>query len=873
MNPQRSEITRVLLRRRGLLFLPPAGGAQQPEDTVLAFSLELAALGFLPSAKLTARLRTLPDTELRAFTQAARDALMDLMGSGVTHAPLFKDFPTRVPDDTRALWWKKVVAFYLQDASLPCLTCGAEGTCHVLTPCSHIVCDECFDGSMYSACPVCEQPVDRNHPFFKPQQTDRSSTPQESPTFKRIDLGEDVDAEARVLFEQLCARKQVLSPDDVAALKAVLDTYEMRLLPWVPGEVAVRENVAHIFGTLFRRLGIAVLPIAAAHLKTATDVLRFLASASEVDVSLAASNRTARVDTLVGNRRWHGAMREQIERYIALRDTNAAYRDFQPAVSIAQKRFRVLKLGRGSRRSLLAMLERFEPDLLTEDMLRHRSAWLGVGEMLHPHEYASRYPKTARAFQTLRRKAPSGAKAPVFHTWSGRLTAHLNAGDMDQALQMLTGRPGELGRRFDHVLRLVVHDPVRTAAVTDALVQVAPKLSNPVLLTLARHLPSRVRRAPVRVYFPKGGVTQAPSAKDERVVLSNDAIRPAVQAVETELLARFATKPPFHDAIIDARLADIIAPFNERTASPSAVSLPRGSIVPVRATKLARMFVHWCEPEKGGETTDVDLSVAFYDANWKYAGTCSYYALTFDVNGTRIATSAGDLRGAPFPDGASELVDLDRDAARAAHIRYAVMVVTSYSGMPFSKLERGFAGLMLRDDPSGTHFDARTVELKFALQGEKGVFAPLVFDLEKNCLHWVDAYSRNEFETNNVQNARGDLATLGREHIAYFGNASRATMLDVAQMQAAARCQRVFVRPSQLGATTQVFTRRGDESPYAFLQRLKRGEHDAFAEPSWQKPALAAFFYGDTTLPEGSESYVLFPQQVTGSISASDWVS
>jgi hypothetical protein len=84
----------------------------------------------------------------------------------------------------------------------------------------------------------------------------------------------------------------------------------------------------------------------------------------------------------------------------------------------------------------------------------------------------------------------------------------------------------------------------------------------------------------------------------------------------------------------------------------------------------------------------------------------------------------GDLRDAPWPDGASEFVDVYREQALAAGVRYAVMVVNAYAGMPFSLLERAFAGVMLRDDPDAEHFDPRTVELKFALDGENGIFLP-----------------------------------------------------------------------------------------------------------------------------------------------------
>jgi radical SAM protein with 4Fe4S-binding SPASM domain len=65
----------------------------------------------------------------------------------------------------------------------------------------------------------------------------------------------------------------------------------------------------------------------------------------------------------------------------------------------------------------------------------------------------------------------------------------------------------------------------------------------------------------------------------------------------------------------DEALRRVPVPFNERTASRAAVSLPRGARVAIPDGKQVRLFLHWCEPENGDET-DLDLSVALYDAGW-----------------------------------------------------------------------------------------------------------------------------------------------------------------------------------------------------------------------------------------------------------------
>ena len=47
---------------------------------------------------------------------------------------------------------------------------------------------------------------------------------------------------------------------------------------------------------------------------------------------------------------------------------------------------------------------------------------------------------------------------------------------------------------------------------------------------------------------------------------------------------------------------------------------------------MVRMFLHWCQPERGSRT-DIDLSVGFYDAAWRYVGVCSYYQLAYAEGG------------------------------------------------------------------------------------------------------------------------------------------------------------------------------------------------------------------------------------------------
>ncbi|MFO0757538.1 MAG: MXAN_6230/SCO0854 family RING domain-containing protein [Byssovorax sp.] len=865
----------VLLLRRGLVFVSSTG-TETREPAVRAFEIELGDLGYVLSTRLRKRLREASLDELCALRTWALGALAVALGADRRHEPLFRSFPEGIPADTYDLWWSKVLSYFAEGEGQPCPLCGRRSTTHVLTPCRHVVCDACWDGASYSACPVCEHHVDRSSPFFLPARAARELSPTEKVTFKRLDLGGDLDIEAKALFTSICLRKQALSPTDKDDLTGLLHDYRARVLAWLPPAIPVRENVALVFGTLFGVCDPAeVLPDARRFMTTATDVLRFLAVISGADASLQ-KQQTFRPVLLA----------EPDAR--PLRDPSywqalALARGLKPPtrtpvypvyLTYEKNRFKMAKLPRPLRRALLALLDAIPEERLIEDMLRHRSYWVWAGEFLHPHEHAKRFPTVAAAFAVIRRKAPDGTKAPVFRGFYSKMEAAVAAKDAVALSSVLAERPGELARRIDLSLRLAEGDERASAAVLEKLRSKLPAFATPVVLTLRSILPTRITKARRRLFWPKGLIANGVSKADHRALLSGTTVAEATTAIDAELCARFATKPGFEAALLDEALGAIVVPFNERTASRSAVMLPRGSRVPIPAGKTLRLFMHWCEPAVGGHETDLDLSVGFYDEAWAYKSVCSYYRLEArGANGAVIARSGGDLRNAPFPDGASELVDIHCEAALADGIRYAVMVVNAYAGMPFDHLERAFAGLMLRDDPMGAHFDPRTVALKFALAGANGVFMPLVVDLEQRTLHWLDVYSDGQLAFNNVRTSNGAITRICPEMIDYFASGARPSMLDLARYHAAARAPRVYLRRSE---GTALFVRRPGEDILSFHRRLCRGEAD---EPRARPPRtdgpplLAVLYRGDLELPAGSTSYALFREQQSPTLSASDLLS
>jgi hypothetical protein len=248
------------------------------------------------------------------------------------------------------------------------------------------------------------------------------------------------------------------------------------------------------------------------------------------------------------------------------------------------------------------------------------------------------------------------------------------------------------------------------------------------------------------------------------------------------------------------------------------------------------------------------------------------HALRFSTKGQGLtAQSSGDRRSAPPPDGATEFVDLDCEQAREAGIRYAVMVVNNFSGMPFKKLERGYAGLMIRDGGDGPHFDPQQVLLKFDLQGECGVYLPMVVDLQGGILHWLDLYSQGALQFNNVATSNKDISRRCPEMMAYFASGVRPSMFDLALLHAAARAEHVYLRDKKV----QRYSRRPDEDPESFRQRILSEPADQILDvlPDFTASVGAALFRGDLELPADSPVYALLRERVQNTLSASDLLS
>jgi hypothetical protein len=785
-------VAAVLLSRRSTVYLPesPHEPTATPHPVVAAgvtlLEADLLERGLLMSPALRDRFVTLDVDTMKAHGQALLADLDAALGADRPHVPLFRGFPRSVPHNTLALWVDRVVTLLFQHPDQPCVLCGKGGTVHAVSPCAHLVCDNCFDGSDYSACPICRQRIDLDDPFLRPAEPRRRGRALDLPARARVVFpGNDSTVDAYAEVAAMLARPNALAPQDADDLRVLLKVHSRTELGWLPETIPARETKAIVLDWLARDP--ATLSTVESRIETATDALRMLVVRSGGDPGLV-----------------------EVPHFTSV--------------------------PRPLRKTILAALDRLDPRNLVEDLRRRPRLWISAAERLHPFEYARAHPRAAAAFATLRQTpladdrlaerlreiAPDAGLSVdrqrlTYLTFAGRVERHLAAGEIGAAVRLLANRPGEFLRRLDHVLRTAGTD---VGPVLEALPGAAAHVAPAVLLSALGELRVRGERLPRRVYFPKGGNARAHVVDDVRPPLPAEVVASVTATLTAEVLDRAARLPSVERAVIDRTIEGLIAPFTQRTAARALVTLPRGSALPVPDGQTLRLFVHWME--HSGTRVDLDLSGAFFNADWEHVGTCDYTSKRWE----RVAVHSGDLTSAPEPLGASEFLDIDVDRMRESGARYVVLVVFSYNDVPFDEMVEAFAGLMLRTDApdEGRIFEPRTVEQRFDLAGKARACVPFVLDAQTRTLRWLDVVKGVTGTFHAVHRHSDDLSRLGEALTDLYGSGARVGLGELARWHAAARASTVDVRVGD--GTVARYRRREGESVAAFADRLASDDAD-----------------------------------------------
>ena len=415
---------------------------------------------------------------------------------------------------------------------------------------------------------------------------------------------------------------------------------------------------------------------------------------------------------------------------------------------------------RGVRR-LLRLLDR-APNAV-EDVMRHAERWKRLAEVLHPGDYADKYPRALAAITAAARR-----RAGSFGSRVETLLAQRHIATLTPLLQQ---RPGEFARRLDVTLRRST-DP--TPCWTHSNGGGASVHADPA----AGAGPDPAPAPALRSLHAQGRTGQGLRHPDRR-----EPLRPKCWRARPDLPRRarqaLASLPPLGRSFVDpaarhraagaARRIEVIAYAGARQ-SPAAAGHALHPPVPVVEERRAR--------------TDIDLSAAFFDANFVFMQTVAYYNLK-GFGGYH----SGDIVDAP--QGASEFIDLDIDALVEKGIRYVVTSINSYTRQPYCDLPECFAGWMARADlASGEVYEPRTVVDRIDIASDTQICLPFVMDLQERRVTWADLGLTSTPRWNNVRNNLSGVSLMLRALV----HTPRPDLETLFDLHARARGERVKTR-------------------------------------------------------------------------------
>ena len=524
----------------------------------------------------------------------------------------------------------------------------------------------------------------------------------DSPELTVIGFGTDKDLNE--IMNNLITSKTSLSETDKADMIWLIQNVGISVND-LPDEIPFKENVAVVCKLIMDNTSeVEWYNILHKYLKTATDILRFVTYLSDGDVSLA---------------------------------TNTKYKS----------------LSRKQRRLVLRLLD--NAGNIEEDMKRHESKWIRLGEVLHAGEY-KQYNNAYTAFDKLRNNGN-------IVTFSGKLNKLLSEKNIKDALAMLKNRPGELARKLDSLLR---DYPDYSSLIINVFKEVAYGVSVPVLLQVREHFNWRNEKNDSRVFFPKGQLARCYTIENQLDSISPDVCGEIGKICVDAIIEQFKSKESLGKVYIDNSIRGYCVPQSQRSASKSMKTVTRGSRLPIgKNTKCCRGFIWWTNCDDtgfddwtwGDNRIDIDLSAAILDENFGYLSHISYTHLrdqAFRGYHSGDITNGGPVDG----DGVCEFIDIDIDSVVKNGGRYIIYQVYSFSSQKYSEMPHAMFGWMEREDVnSGEVFEASTVEQRIDLTAETTVAIPVLFDCVTREYIWMDVAGNINNMNRSCANLEGNL--------------------------------------------------------------------------------------------------------------------
>jgi len=428
------------------------------------------------------------------------------------------------------------------------------------------------------------------------------------------------------------------------------------------------------------------------------------------------------------------------------------------------------KMSRPQRRFVLENIEKCSN--IAENLNSYKGLWLTLGRFIHPGEHKTKFPRTFKAFDTLRNDKVA--------TFNGILEKAIQSRDLAGVLSLVSKRPGVFGRKLHEILDVFSNKD----GVVEGFSAVADQLELKNLLVLEKYF-STINESDFRTVINKRGkVIVFPN--DKKGSLTAERLEKLNEAIKSAIVSKISVEPlKFEDETkvwIDPELRNYVVPLSMRKQSDGLMNISRGTRIKFDASKTLRLFNYWKQSER---STDFDTSLISFDKDMNYKEHVSYTNLS--ANGIK---HSGDITSAPM--GASEFIDIDMTKLEKG-TKYLGIQVYVYSGEGFNQVETSYAGWMIRDnaDASRKSFDIKTVANKFNMVGKGKYAIPMIVDVDKQEIVFVDIFMNGESSMNRVEGAVNDVSTVAREIvkmvdtkpnmldlITYQVNASNATLVE-----------------------------------------------------------------------------------------------
>lgn len=497
----------------------------------------------------------------------------------------------------------------------------------------------------------------------------------------------DIDKELIQYSKRMLGSNVVIPESKKDSLISIIDSYGDDA---IPNEMPFKENCIFALNTLYAK-GIEKDYIYKNNLKTLPDVLRFVASISAGDITLAEPTH---------------------------------YRNFK----------------RSERRFILKLLESVSKTSgFNDNLVQYANRVVRLCEKLHPGEYSYICPNFLNAVNKIRNNEH-------IMTFNSALEKGLKE-ESNDVIELLAKKPGEFARRLDVLLRKNFDKTL----VKSTFEKIVGKLTDEMLLSLWKNYLVRNNDKNFRSFILKGHSAKVKTIENNLSKLDESDIEWLITSFKNELTRRFSLKESLGKVYLDEELKSLAIPSNNRTESTGKKVTPRGSRFKIEDGSILRVFTHWVNPIKDGceEPTDIDLAAVFLDKNFEYLREVSWRNHGNNDN----FKFSGDVRTAPRNSqdplfkgllGGCEYLDIDVKNIKNNEIKYIVITNSMFSGLTFKETEECFSGIMIRKDlNNGDLYEPQSVKTKLNLTGESTTSVCGVIDLEKMEFISIDSNGGN----------------------------------------------------------------------------------------------------------------------------------